>query len=761
MNRSKFLLILLVVLVSDISKAQLLYYQDSFNGGITVGGWSPGVSATSGNGDFILYIEPGSTIHAAFLVGACLGPATAGTVTLNGTPFAFNAGTEVTGGFTTVYSSPSAVHVIDVTTDLDPNVVNYAITYTNDGSLYAFQDFQLVVFYENAGLPQVTGALFLNTDNLDLSNHTWNLNVANPIATAADVGLSFFNSYQCDMFADSEQIWVNGTQLGNVGGNDYNSSMCGGTLGNCYYQSGTLTGLGDDVADQAVNGGDALSLANALIPDASTSASVEFIHQSGGFDNHQWSLVLMYGTDCVAPIVDFSATPACLGEDVVFTDLSGNDVTSWSWDFDDGNFSISESPMHLFASTGTYNVSLTVVGAGGCSASTNVNVTVFDFPAIVINDDFDCVNNEMTLTAIGAISYLWQNGQPGSSITVPANDGDTYSVTGFISASCDGIASFTLDVPDPLSVEVSATNATCGLSDGQVSALVNGGTVPYDYEWTGVVSNLASQNVAAGNYFVQITDANDCIVISDVIVVNQNGEPIVSVIQDANVCPGEMVWLIAIGAETYLWNTGELTDSILVEAVAMEQYDVIGTSGACQDQASIDLVVFALPALEVTPVLLCEFGDTQELTAEADFDVSWTPNTFLSCDLCLNPQVTPTEDIIYEVTVTDPITGCSSSDSAYVYIITDYTIYAPNAMTCDDDGINELFKIYGSAITYPHLIILNRWGVKIFESTDPEVFWNGDSGGGFYAQNGVYIWQLEYSTDQGRQTARGIVTLLR
>lgn len=75
-------------------------------------------------------------------------------------------------------------------------------------------------------------------------------------------------------------------------------------------------------------------------------------------------------TYCENIVIDGYAAPnalfSYLGDpDVNFTDLSTGDPTSWSWDFDDGDFSTLQNPDHTFVEDGTYNVCLTVEGPGG------------------------------------------------------------------------------------------------------------------------------------------------------------------------------------------------------------------------------------------------------------------------------------------------------------------------------------------------------------------------------------------------------------
>ena len=74
------------------------------------------------------------------------------------------------------------------------------------------------------------------------------------------------------------------------------------------------------------------------------------------------------------PIVSFTqtgvATPGQAGVEMQFNDTSSNNVTSWLWDFGDGNTSTQQNPVHIYGSKGTYNVKLSVSGSGGAGSIT-------------------------------------------------------------------------------------------------------------------------------------------------------------------------------------------------------------------------------------------------------------------------------------------------------------------------------------------------------------------------------------------------------
>lgn len=85
----------------------------------------------------------------------------------------------------------------------------------------------------------------------------------------------------------------------------------------------------------------------------------------------------------VPPVANFTAnvTEGNAPLAVQFTDQSTGNVTSWAWNFGDGNTSTVQHPSHTYAVAGTYTVSLNVSNAYGFSTETKTNyITVLAPP---------------------------------------------------------------------------------------------------------------------------------------------------------------------------------------------------------------------------------------------------------------------------------------------------------------------------------------------------------------------------------------------
>ena len=79
----------------------------------------------------------------------------------------------------------------------------------------------------------------------------------------------------------------------------------------------------------------------------------------------------------------FNSDTVCSGESTTFTHSILNPNThlvAWHWDFGDGSSSVSINPMHQYALSGNYNVSLTVLDSNGCVESITNLVKVNPLP---------------------------------------------------------------------------------------------------------------------------------------------------------------------------------------------------------------------------------------------------------------------------------------------------------------------------------------------------------------------------------------------
>ncbi len=77
------------------------------------------------------------------------------------------------------------------------------------------------------------------------------------------------------------------------------------------------------------------------------------------------------------------------------------------------------------------------------------------------------------------------------------------------------------------------------------------------------------------------------------------------------------------------------------------------------------------------------------------------------------------------LTVTNEISGCASTDSSSTISVSDAALEFPNAFTPNGDGVNDVFLPAFRSLKSYELTIYNRWGRRIFTSSDPTSGWDG------------------------------------
>ena len=116
---------------------------------------------------------------------------------------------------------------------------------------------------------------------------------------------------------------------------------------------------------------------------------------------------------------------------ITFTNTS-TDAVSYSWNFGDGTNSISENPIHTYAQSGTYIVSLTVQNINSVLDTVTKNITVLADPVADFTYEVNAVDPltiEFTNTSTDAVSYSWDFGD-GTPPDTTANPIHTYAQSG-------------------------------------------------------------------------------------------------------------------------------------------------------------------------------------------------------------------------------------------------------------------------------------------------------------------------------------------
>ena len=243
--------------------------------------------------------------------------------------------------------------------------------------------------------------------------------------------------------------------------------------------------------------------------------------------------------------------------------------------------------------TGVTNMAVVVADTEGNTSTCSFKVTVPE--AMSIDAELKNVacfgenNGSISLTVEGGASgytYEWSNGETGPVITdlTPGS----YGVVVSDEAGCLETQIFEVTEPAALAADVeSITNETLNNMDGAIDISPVGGVGPYTFEWTNQNGNFISNNedidgLSAGNYNVEVTDANGCIAQHTFTI-----QSVVSVIdhemaRKIKLFPNPTTGLVTMELEDVHAATANVHVFDVTGKVALSQEQVNITSGAYQ-----------------------------------------------------------------------------------------------------------------------------------------------------------------------------------
>lgn len=341
-----------------------------------------------------------------------------------------------------------------------------------------------------------------------------------------------------------------------------------------------------------------------------------------------------------------------------------------------------------------------------------------------------------------------------------------------------------------------ALNVSVAGSDicpGDLSQLTSnsaGGFGPYAFSWdvnavqVGTNPDLSMAQLTTTNYCLTLSDGCETPAVTDCITIDVFSEPQLMMAPQM-ICEGENVLFPEPAVNpaeviSYSWQFGDGGSS--TSSSTSNTYDFAGDYSVTIDIVSADncnfqsiftdiITVTAIPdvsfqlnphvvTIEDTEVdfyngttdatnFIWEFGDNSNST---ELDPSH-----------IYPQIAGSS---YTVTLHAYNGVCHDSAQQVVHVEDIIIYYIPNAFTPDGNGYNEEFKpviTSGIDIYEYHLMIFNRWGEIVFESYNPANGWNGHYGNGGLAEDGTYIWSLEFGETMSDKQYKdhGHVTVLK
>ncbi|MDQ3109322.1 MAG: choice-of-anchor L domain-containing protein [Bacteroidota bacterium] len=287
-----------------------------------------------------------------------------------------------------------------------------------------------------------------------------------------------------------------------------------------------------------------------------------------------------------------------------------------------------------------------VTDANGCTASATVTISQ---PAATLSAtisaqaNVNCYGNSTgSATAsvsggTGPYTYSWNTSPVQTTATASNLGAGTYLVTITDANGCSATASVTISEPSiQLDASVtSQTNVSCfGNTTGSATVTASGGTTPYTYIWNTPTpqNGPTATNLSAGNYMVNITDANGCTVTVIVNITQPAGALSASISAQTNViCFGDNTGSATIavsggtGPYTYSWSTQPAQLSATASNLAAGTYVVfVVDSNNCSTSVT---VVITEPSAPISAAITAQSGASCFNTATGSATVSVSGGT--------------------------------------------------------------------------------------------------------------------------------------
>ncbi|MGZ2370863.1 T9SS type B sorting domain-containing protein [Ancylomarina sp. YFZ004] len=310
----------------------------------------------------------------------------------------------------------------------------------------------------------------------------------------------------------------------------------------------------------------------------------------------------------------------CKGDEITLTpriNMTGSFTYVWS------TGETSESIQVREAGNYTLTVTETVFNK---TSTASVQVNLLDLPIVNLGDDYELADGEIkTLDAGLNDTYLWSNGE--TTRTIDVDKSSLYFVTVTGSNGCEASDEINItSVNDVFAIELGGDIQAC-VNDEIILNPNPNISQNYKYKWsTGDETQTISVH-ESGTYSVVVTDdANN--VKRDDIAVLFNALPIVDLGADRYIYEDETISLNAgdVGAgATYLWNTGETTQTIDVTTEGVFSVTITNVNG-CSNTDELTLTSNGGKKFTVDlgdEIEICE-GDRAYLEPTIDRDIDAT-----------------------------------------------------------------------------------------------------------------------------------------
>jgi predicted transcriptional regulator len=342
----------------------------------------------------------------------------------------------------------------------------------------------------------------------------------------------------------------------------------------------------------------------------------------------------------------------CAGQKVTLV-AGGGDSYVWSTGSNGSSIDVQPTQTSVYA--------VTVTNLEGCRAVAQTVVTVIAAPIVSLSPNITlCKGGNATLQAGGGTTFSWSTGEKTAAIVVAPNVSSLYTVTVSNAAGCTAEKSVLVSVIDAVVANAGKDQSICQGASATLTA--EGGT---DYLWNSgqSIKTITVNPSVTTSYVVTVSNGN-CVG-KDTVTVTVNALPKADAGSDQTICQGSAANLTATGGLTYVWSSGQTSETITVSPASTTTYLVTVTNKeGCSATDVVIVQVNPLPNADITGNKQICVGDSLAL------QVNQTPNFlyFWSNGAAGSKIiVAPNKTTAYTVTVTDFL-GCKNQSTVQVIV---------------------------------------------------------------------------------------------
>ncbi len=336
-----------------------------------------------------------------------------------------------------------------------------------------------------------------------------------------------------------------------------------------------------------------------------------------------------------------------------------------------------------------------------------------------------------------------------------------YSITAKNTAGCisNALTGTMTGIPEtPAQPTVVLTSPTCTTPTATVT--VTSTLTGLTFSINGTTYNNTSgifTGIAPGStYSVTAKNVSGCISIpatGTVGILPTLPAPVLSVVND---CGKSTITATGVSG-TLMWSDGMSGNPRVVNAI-IGPITATQISGACTSVASNPVTTAPAPLLKPDlgkDIFLCP-GEKIVLNPGAFDNYVWQDNS-------IGKTFNVTQSGVYTVSVKNNSSSCVGKDEVNVtYFVVCNDIYFPTAFSPNGDGLNDRFGPAGNLnqITAYQLSIYNRYGERVFYSTNPFERWDGTHSGAI-AATGNYVWHSSFLFNGKAREHKGNLVIVK